>query len=53
MWVLRAVIIAYERLKIAYGEQRASPGAARAETEALGVLGKGRKELSEGLKLLG
>jgi hypothetical protein len=50
---LEAIIVGYERLATAYGEQNANPGAASALiAKAARTLLRGRKELAEGLTLL-
>jgi hypothetical protein len=50
---LQQVIVAYEHLKTAFGEKRASPQAAKAQAKkALLAVKAGRKELMEGAKLL-
>jgi hypothetical protein len=50
---LKAVILAYEQLSKAFGEQKASPEAAAAEAAgATTAVRRGRTELREGAKLL-
>jgi hypothetical protein len=50
---LGAVILAYQHLKKAFGEKKASPQNAKAEAKkALSAIRKGRKELREGARLL-
>ncbi len=51
---LQTVIRAYDKLKQAFGEKKASPQAAKAEAKkALRAVKQGSKELREGAKLLG
>jgi hypothetical protein len=50
---LQSVVVAYRRLKAAFGEKKVSPQAAKAEAKkAVLAVAKGRKELREGAKLL-
>lgn len=50
---LGKIVVAYERLKTAFGEKKTSPSAAKAEAKkALLAVKSGRKELLEGAKLL-
>lgn len=50
---LQAVIVGYKELSVAYGEIASQPEAASSEaTKADLVVKKGRKQLSEGVKLL-
>jgi hypothetical protein len=50
---LATVAVAYERLKTAYADRQTSPAAAQAAVESSLVAVKaGRRELSEGIKLL-
>jgi hypothetical protein len=50
---LQSVIVAYERLKSAFGEKKANPTAAKAEAKkALAAIKRGRLQLREGAKLL-
>lgn len=50
---LRSVILAYQHLKKAFGEKKASPQSANAEAKkGLSAVRKGHKELREGAKLL-
>jgi hypothetical protein len=51
---LQALVVGYGELSVAYGEKAASTEAAVAEaTKALAAVKVGRKELLEGVKLLG
>jgi hypothetical protein len=50
---LQSVILAYQRLKKAFGEKKVSPRAAKAEAvKAVSAVKSGRTELREGAKLL-
>jgi hypothetical protein len=50
---LQKVILAYRRLRTAFGEKRARPGAAKAEArKALRAVKAGHEEIVEGVKLL-
>lgn len=51
---LQAVIVSYQGLDTAFGEKSVNPEEAKAEaTKALAAVKHGRKELLEGVKLLG
>jgi hypothetical protein len=50
---LQGIIVAYERLKTAFGEHNVSPEAAKNEVANAGIaVDKARTELAEGMKLL-
>ena len=50
---LQGIIVAYERLKTAFGEHNVSPEAAKSEVANAGIaVDKARTELAEGMKLL-